>query len=149
MFITPVSSVISGYLANADEADKLHIFKYLKNVSRKCFIILVIASLFISFVILKFLYSQYFIVGVGLLPAISVSTALDCLTGIYLLVCRRFLNPKKLTFISFIRIVIFVLCAGVLGYYFGITGVVNGMLVSNIIAFTIYYFLVKNILNNK
>lgn len=149
LFVTPVSSVLSGYLANVDESEKIHIFRYLKNVSRKYFIILVIASLLISFVILKFLYSQYFIVGVGLLPAIAVSTALDCLTGIYLLVCRRFFNAKKLTVISLIKIIIFALCAGVIGYYFGITGVINGILVSNIITFTIYYFWVKNILSNK
>ena len=149
MLITPVSSVLGGYLANADEADKIYIFQYLKNVSKKYFIIFVFASLFISFVVLKFLYSQYFLVGVGLLPAVAVSTALDCLTGIYLLVCRRFLNAKRLTLISFVKIIIFALCAGVLGYYFGITGVINGILLSNIIAFAIYYFMVKNILSGK
>lgn len=149
LLITPVSSVLGGYLANADEADKIYIFQYLKNVSKKYFIIFVFASLFISFVVLKFLYSQYFLVGVGLLPAVAVSTALDCLTGIYLLVCRRFLNAKRLTLISFVKIIIFALCAGVLGYYFGITGVINGILLSNIIAFAIYYFMVKNILSGK
>lgn len=146
LFITPINSVLSGYLASVDEKDKTYIFSYIKRVSRKYFIILSIGALIISFVILKFLYSQYFVVGISLLPIIAVSTSLDCLIGIYLLVCRRFLDNKKLTVISIVRIILFCLCAFVLGYYFGINGVIYGILLSNIFTFIVYYYLVKHIL---
>ena len=146
LFITPINSVLSGYLASVDEKDKTYIFSYIKRVSKKYFIILSIGALIISFVILKFLYSQYFIVGISLLPVIAVSTSLDCLIGIYLLVCRRFLDNQKLTVISIVRIILFCLCAFVLGYYFGINGVIYGILLSNIFTFIVYYYLVKHIL---
>ncbi len=146
LFITPINSVLSGYLASVDEKDKTYIFSYIKRVSQKYFIILSIGALIISFVILKFLYSQYFIVGISLLPVIAVSTSLDCLIGIYLLVCRRFLDNQKLTVISIVRIILFCLCAFVLGYYFGINGVIYGILLSNIFTFIVYYYLVKHIL---
>lgn len=146
LFITPINSVLSGYLASVDEKDKTYIFSYIKRVSRKYFIILSIGALIISFVILKFLYSQYFVVGISLLPVIAVSTSLDCLIGIYLLVCRRFLDNQKLTVISIVRIILFCLCAFVLGYYFGINGVIYGILLSNIFTFIVYYYLVKHIL---
>lgn len=146
LFITPINSVLSGYLASVDEKDKTYIFSYIKRVSQKYFIILSIGALIISFVILKFLYSQYFIVGISLLPVIAVSTSLDCLIGIYLLVCRRFLDNQKLTVISIVRIILFCLCAFVLGYYFGINGVIYGILLSNIFIFIVYYYLVKHIL---
>lgn len=146
LFITPINSVLSGYLASVDEKDKTYIFSYIKRVSKKYFIILSIGALIISFVILKFLYSQYFVVGISLLPVIAVSTSLDCLIGIYLLVCRRFLDNQKLTVISIVRIILFCLCAFVLGYYFGINGVIYGILLSNIFTFIVYYYLVKHIL---
>ena len=146
LFITPINSVLSGYLASVDEKDKTYIFSYIKRVSRKYFIILSIGALIISFVILKFLYSQYFVVGISLLPVMAVSTSLDCLIGIYLLVCRRFLDNQKLTVISIVRIILFCLCAFVLGYYFGINGVIYGILLSNIFTFIVYYYLVKHIL---
>lgn len=146
LFITPINSVLSGYLASVDEKDKTYIFSYIKRVSRKYFIILSIGALIISFVILKFLYSQYFVVGISLLPVIAVSTSLDCLIGIYLLVCRRFLDNQKLTVISIVRIILFCLCAFVLGYYFGINGVIYGILLSNIFTFIVYYYFVKHIL---
>ena len=146
LFITPINSVLSGYLASVDEKDKTYIFSYIKRVSRKYFIILSIGALIISFVILKFLYSQYFIVGISLLPVIAVSTSLDCLIGIYLLVCRRFLDNQKLTVISIVRSILFCLCAFVLGYYFGINGVIYGILLSNIFTFIVYYYFVKHIL---
>lgn len=146
LFITPINSVLSGYLASVDEKDKTYIFSYIKRVSRKYFIILSIGALIISFVILKFLYSQYFVVGISLLPVIAVSTSLECLIGIYLLVCRRFLDNQKLTVISIVRIILFCLCAFVLGYYFGINGVIYGILLSNIFTFIVYYYFVKHIL---
>ena len=146
LFITPINSVLSGYLASVDEKDKTYIFSYIKRFSRKYFIILSIGALIISFVILKFLYSQYFVVGISLLPVIAVSTSLDCLIGIYLLVCRRFLDNQKLTVISIVRIILFCLCAFVLGYYFGINGVIYGILLSNIFTFIVYYYFVKHIL---
>ena len=40
LFITPINSVLSGYLASVDEKDKTYIFSYIKRVSRKYFIIL-------------------------------------------------------------------------------------------------------------
>lgn len=143
LFITPVNSVLTGYLANVDESNKICIFYYLKKISKKYFIILSIASFVISFIILKLLYPQYFNIGKTLLPIISVSTALDCLIGIYLIVCRRFLNAKKLTAINLIKVFMFCLCTGLLGYFFGINGVISGILLSNMFCFGIYFCMVK------
>lgn len=147
MLSGPINDVIASMLANTSSKSRIKVFGYLREKTKKHFVIFLLINLLLSYMCMYFVYNKYFYKGIIVVAIMSISATSLIFSEFYQLAFMRFIHSKVLTYISFARLVIACIVSFVLSKYYGIEGYSAGIALSNII--TLIMFICLSFLFSK
>lgn len=143
LVVNPISGVLASLLANTEDSAKVKVFDFLRFQTKKYAIPLILINILVSTFALCFFYPQYFQKGTSIVLVMSIVSAITICTNLYNLVCMRFVDSKKLTYVSMVKFFLIVLLGYVCALKYGLIGYTFGLLIANVLTFIIYIRLVR------
>ena len=134
----PINDVIASILSNTSSKSRIKVFEYLKDRTKKYFVLFLFVNLLLSYMCMYFVYNQYFYKGIIVVAIMSISATTLIFSEFYQLAFMRFINSKVLTYISFVRVVIACIVSFVLSKYYGVAGYSAGIALSNIVTLIVF-----------
>lgn len=145
LFINPISGVLTSILANTSDDSKKEAFAYLTSRVKQFGVPILVVNLICSYSCLYIVYRQYFDKVFFVVIITSISSVIIIITNLYNMVCMRFVESRKLSYISAFKVLIFLLFGYCLGTYYGLIGYCIGILCSNGLILLVYILIAKKI----
>lgn len=149
LIVNPLQSVILSWLKVDDENLKNKIvFKTIK-ISIPIMISIFILSIPITFFAIKLLYPQYLFDAINLLIPVCISIGISSVISLVKAILLKYSNSNSLVKVYIVHFVILIIMAIFLSKYYGIIGFAYANVISKIVLWIGFVYMLKQILNIK